>query len=248
MKLIVGLGNPGPQYEKTRHNAGFMAIDRLIARHAAGGIVRQRFSGACAECTIGEQKVLLLKPLRFMNCSGSSVAEAVGFFKLDLAADVLVLVDDYALPLGAIRLRSEGSAGGHNGLSDIQRAMATTAYNRLRIGIDAPPPGYDDPANWVLGRFTDAELGQLVAGLDQTVKAVELFVAEGITPAMNKFNQRFKQPTNNSAQNASGPSQNPTGGSASGGSSHSGGQTSGGSSANIIPPKSAPGVPPKAGG
>jgi len=199
MKLIVGLGNPGPQYDKTRHNAGFMAIDHLVAKHASGAIVRQRFSGACTEFTIGEQKVLLLKPLRFMNCSGSAVLEAVGFFKLDLAADVLVLVDDYSLPLGSLRIRNEGSAGGHNGLSDIQRALGTTTYNRLRIGISAPPPEYDDPANWVLGKFTEAELAALKPGLDTVSKAAECFINDGLTVAMNKFNKRVVAPGQSSA-------------------------------------------------
>ena len=203
MKLIVGLGNPGPQHDRTRHNAGFMAIDQLAAKHAFGAIVRQRFGGATTEFTLGEHKVLLLKPLRFMNCSGSAVAEAVGFFKLDLAADVLVLVDDYSLPLGALRIRNEGSAGGHNGLTDIQRALATTAYNRLRIGISAPPPEYDDPANWVLGKFTDAELSALKPGLGTVSKAVECFINEGLTVAMNKFNKRVVAPGPSSAPAAS---------------------------------------------
>ena len=194
MKLIVGLGNPGSQYDKTRHNAGFMAIDHLAAKHASGAIVRQRFSGATTEFMLGEQKVLLLKPLRFMNCSGSAVAEAVSFFKLDLAADVLVMVDDYSLPLGALRIRNEGSAGGHNGLTDIQRALGTAVYNRLRIGISAPPPEYDDPANWVLGKFTDVELAMLRSGLDTVIKAVDCFINDGLTVAMNKFNKRVVAP------------------------------------------------------
>ena len=192
MKLIVGLGNPGPQYERTRHNAGFLALDRVIARHARGaaGLPRQRFSGEAAEVSIGNERALLLKPMRFMNCSGSSVGEAANFFKLDPAADILVLVDDYALPLGHLRIRAEGSPGGHNGLTDIQRALGTPVYPRLRIGIDPPPAEYDDPANWVLGRFTDEQLKALGPGLDQAADAVDVFVTQGLTKAMNAFNKK----------------------------------------------------------
>lgn len=194
MKLIVGLGNPGSQYERTRHNVGFMALDAFAAKHAPAAIVRQRFSGALTECTIGSEKVLLLKPLRFMNASGTSIAEACNFYKLSAQTDLLVIVDDYALSIGALRIRTEGSAGGHNGLSDTQRALATPAYPRLRIGIDAPPPGYSDPAEWVLGRFTDDDIFKLKPVLLSVIKACETFIAEGATAAMNKFNQRG--PTN----------------------------------------------------
>ncbi len=194
MKLIVGLGNPGPQYERTRHNAGFLALDRVIARHARGaaGLPRQRFSGECTEVTIGSERTLLLKPMRFMNCSGSAVSEAVNFFKLDPAADLLVLVDDYALPLGHLRVRAEGSPGGHNGLSDIQRALGTAVYPRLRIGIDGPPPGFEDPADWVLGRFTDEQLKTISPALDQTADAVDVFVTQGLTKVMNQFNKKVE--------------------------------------------------------
>jgi len=196
MKLIVGLGNPGTEYERTRHNAGFLAADRLARRHASRQVsgVRQRFGGQTVEWSLGQEKVLVLKPMRFMNCSGGAVAEAVRFYKLSPQQDLLVLVDDYALPLGAIRLRAEGSAGGHNGLSDIERALGTTEYPRLRIGIDAPPPGYDDPADWVLGRFTEAELKAVDPVLDRVADACDCFVSRGLTPAMNQFNARPKPP------------------------------------------------------
>lgn len=201
MKLIVGLGNPGSSYERTRHNAGFMALDRVAARHARGGgggggaggvLPRQRFSGEVMETPINGERTVLLKPLRFMNCSGSSVAEAVNFYKLNPAADLLVLVDDYALPLGALRVRAEGSPGGHNGLSDIQRALGTSAYPRLRIGVDPPPPEFNDPADWVLGRFSDREAQALAPALERAVDAVEMFIAHGLERAMNTFNARPK--------------------------------------------------------
>ncbi len=194
MKLIVGLGNPGSQYERTRHNAGFLGVDALLRRSktASGASVRQRFGGEVTEIPMAGDRCVLLKPMRFMNCSGSSVSEALSFYKLNPASDVLVLVDDYALPLGQIRIRGEGSAGGHNGLSDIQRALGSQAYPRLRIGIDPPPAGYDDPASWVLGKFTDAEMRDLATALERVCDAVECFVREGTTGAMNKFNTKPK--------------------------------------------------------
>jgi len=192
MKLIVGLGNPGSDYAKTRHNAGFLAVDRLLARHGAG-LARQKFSGELHDVVINGERALVLRPMRFMNCSGTSVAEAVGFHKLSPAEDLLVLVDDYALALGQLRLRGEGSAGGHNGLSDIQRALGTTVYPRLRIGIDPPPATYGDPADWVLGRFSEEQLANLAPALDKVVEAVGVFVSEGLTTAMNRFNGRGPQ-------------------------------------------------------
>lgn len=203
MKLIVGLGNPGTQYERTRHNAGFLAVDRL-ARVSGGTMgTRQRFGGEAQEATLAGQRCVLLKPMRFMNCSGSSVAEALSFYKLDAVSDLLVLVDDYALPLGGIRIRAEGSNGGHNGLGDIQRALGSTVYPRLRIGIDPPPAGYDDPADWVLGRFTEEQLRDFLPTLDRVAKAVECFITGGVTDAMNKFNtkpQQAKAPASPKAQ------------------------------------------------
>lgn len=195
MKLIVGLGNPGSQYEKTRHNAGFMAVDRAVAKLAASAGVRQRFGGEYVEGDIAGEKVAFLKPMRFMNCSGAGVGECVGFYKLSPASDVLVLVDDYALPLGAIRIRAEGSSGGHNGLSDIERVLGTQAYPRLRIGIDPPAQGYSNPADWVLGRFTDEQIKSLSPCLDRVVQAVHTFVTAGVSRAMNAFNTKVQQGT-----------------------------------------------------
>src|SRR5262245_41054831 len=123
MKLIVGLGNPGPQYAKTRHNAGFMAVDRVYARHGGGQPVKSRFQAATAEATIGGEKCMLLKPTTFMNRSGQSVAEALRFFKLDPAADLLVVVDEVYLPTGTIRMRPGGGTSGHNGMENIQQLL-----------------------------------------------------------------------------------------------------------------------------
>ena len=193
MKLIVGLGNPGPQYERTRHNAGFMVVDRLARRHLPTETPKGRFGGVVIEGPIRGERCVLLKPTTYMNRSGAAVAQAIGFYKLDPAGDVLVLVDDVALPCGTIRLRQSGSAGGHNGLSDIQRALGTEAYPRCRIGVDATP-AYMDQADYVLGRFTPEQWAAVEPALEKAADAAEVFVTEGITPAMNRFNTKPPPP------------------------------------------------------
>lgn len=201
MKLIVGLGNPGSEYASTRHNAGFMALDRVAERAAPGGLPRSKFNSLLLEGQLAGDRVLLLKPLTYMNRSGAAVAETLNFYKLSPKDDLLVLVDEYQLPLGSLRIRPGGSPGGHNGLTDIERALGTQEYPRLRIGIDPPPPGYDDPAAWVLGRFTTEQQQTLRPALNRIVDAVELFVQKGVSAAMNKFNTR---------ENSSTPAPKPT--------------------------------------
>ena len=122
MKLVVGLGNPGMQYNNTRHNAGFMVVDALATKFAVGQIARSRFGSVTLDAHIGGEKVLLIKPTNFMNRSGQAIGEALRFFKLDPEDDLLVLVDDIALPVGSIRVRKSGGAGGHNGLNEDRRA------------------------------------------------------------------------------------------------------------------------------
>ena len=202
MKLIVGLGNPGSQYERTRHNAGFMAGDRIARRHFSGETPKGRFQGAVVEGPVGGERCVLLKPTTYMNRSGASVAQAANFYKIDVSADLLVLVDDLALPLGAIRLRASGSAGGHNGLTDIQRALGTEAYPRCRIGIDARP-AFMDQADYVLGRLTAEEMAVIDPALDRAADAAEVFIREGIAPAMNKFNVASPKPPRPSAPGGS---------------------------------------------
>lgn len=201
MKLIVGLGNPGAQYERTRHNAGFMAVDRLIARHASREIPRSRFGGMAVEARLPftsfaseagvagaqpDDRCLLLKPLTYMNRSGQSVAEAVRFYKLNPAFDLLVIVDDIALACGSIRLRPDGGAGGHNGLTDIERCLGTTTYGRCRIGID--PPGVIPQADYVLGTFTQEQFPKVQQSIDKAADAAEAWFKRGMTQAMNVFN------------------------------------------------------------
>jgi peptidyl-tRNA hydrolase, PTH1 family len=187
MKLIVGLGNPGTQYEKTRHNAGFMAIDRLIGQFARSVSPRQKFGGEVVETEVQGERCLLLKPMRFMNCSGSSVQEAAGFYKVAVG-DILVMHDDTAFPVGTVKVRGEGGHGGHNGLRDIDRALGTQAYARVRIGVEAKPPEYTDLADWVLSRFSGEELKRLEPGLDRAAEGAMLFAKFGLAKAMNVVN------------------------------------------------------------
>jgi PTH1 family peptidyl-tRNA hydrolase len=207
MKLIVGLGNPGSQYERTRHNVGFMAVDMLARKRGSGGgggnfrIAHESFvSDVMLEGTggaggaRGQEKIVLLKPQTYMNLSGRAVASAVQFYKLNLE-DLLVVVDDVALPVGTIRLRASGSAGGHNGLKDIERAVASLAisagktaqdYSRLRIGVD--PPGILPQREYVLTPFTSEQRPKLESALKAAVDAMEVWATEGIVAAMNRFN------------------------------------------------------------
>ncbi len=197
MKLIVGLGNPGKEYDRTRHNAGYLVIDRLIQRHSAGAPVRAKFNAATVEAKLagpaGPEPCLFLKPTTYMNNSGQSVAEAARFYKLDPALDIMVIVDDVAIPSGSIRIRPGGGAGGHNGLSDITRLLGTDAYPRCRIGIDATPQ-YMDQADYVLGRFTDDQWALVGPSIDRAADAVETFVKSGLDAAMNKYNAPDKPP------------------------------------------------------
>ncbi|MFM9996479.1 MAG: aminoacyl-tRNA hydrolase [Phycisphaerales bacterium] len=189
MKLIVGLGNPGRSYERTRHNAGYVAVDRLIDRHAKGATPRGRFNAAVVEASIAGTPCLLMKPTTYMNRSGAAVAEAVGFYKLDPTADLFVIVDDVALPAGALRIRPGGGAGGHNGLSDLQRALGTELYPRCRVGIGASPE-YMDQADHVLGKFNDWEWAAVEPAIVKAADAAEEFVTRGIDACMNRFNVR----------------------------------------------------------
>jgi len=181
MKLIVGLGNPGPEYAKTRHNAGFMAVERLANRHRITG-VKHKFHAGVLEGRIADHKTLLMQPMTYMNRSGLSVGEAMTFYKLD-PADLLVLVDEAALDLGAIRLRAAGSPGGHNGLADIQRVLATPAYPRLRIGVG--PQGRAPRKDFVLARFTDDQLADLAPVLEVTRVDTLVEIYQTLDEALN---------------------------------------------------------------
>lgn len=198
MRLVIGLGNPGREYVGTRHNVGFDAVDDLARRlgwvsNASDFDRRARssfdalvFAGVVNRVSGEPEKVLLIKPTTFMNLSGRTVQGAMAFHKLS-PADIMVVLDDHALPCGKIRIRAGGSDGGHNGLKDIARALGTTDYPRLRIGIDAPPdrvPGRD----YVLGRFTDEQRKLLNPAIGRATGAIVTWIDTGLTEAMNRFN------------------------------------------------------------
>ena len=184
MKLIVGLGNPGPEYAHTRHNAGFMAVEKLANRHAITG-VKSKFHAGVLGGRIAGEKVLLMQPTTYMNRSGLAVGEALAFYKLE-PADLIVLVDDLALDCGQLRLRATGSAGGHNGLSDTERRLGTRDYPRLRIGID--PRGRVPQVDYVLGKFTPDQLDRLDPALYRACDCVEAWLTDGIERAMTMYN------------------------------------------------------------
>ncbi len=193
MKLIVGLGNPGLQYNNTRHNAGFMVVDALADKFAMGQIARSRFNSVTLDANINGEKCLLIKPTSFMNRSGQSVGEALRFFKLDPQDDLLVIVDDIALPVGSIRIRKSGGAGGHNGLSDIDRVLGGASYPRIRIGVGEVPRVMNQ-ADWVLSKFMSEEMDKVNESLQKASNAIEHIFDHDITSAMNTFNEKLVKP------------------------------------------------------
>lgn len=185
MKLIVGLGNPGRKYDGTRHNVGFEVLDRLAQRFGDGA-TKEKFEGRVQEAKIGSERALLLWPQTFMNRSGESVRAAFEFYKLELA-ELLVICDDFNLPLGKLRFRREGSAGGQNGLDDIIRQLGSGTFGRLRLGIGPVPEAWDR-ADFVLGRFEAAERDTIEAAIAEAAIGVECWVSDGAQVAMNRFN------------------------------------------------------------
>ena len=185
MKIIVGLGNPGLQYRNTRHNVGFMVADRL-AEQWATSFSQQKHGGLLAAAHWAGGPVLVVKPLTYMNNSGQCVAEVVRY-KNATPEDLIVIMDDVDLPLGKLRLRTEGSAGGHNGLKSIVQHLGTENFSRLRLGVGSCAEGVD-LANYVLGSFFREEMEQRDQMISRAVEAVESALAKGVAQAMNEFN------------------------------------------------------------
>lgn len=193
MKLVVGLGNPGREYAGTRHNIGFDVVDEVATRLGwlakpadFERLAKAKFEGLLYDGILGDNKLILLKPMTYMNVSGRSVLAAMQFYQL-APADVLVVLDDLALAVGQIRLRGDGSSGGHNGLKDIERMLGTQAYPRLRIGIDPKPPRIPQ-ADYVLGKFTDDQRKVLEKTLPKAAGCIVTWADKGLVPAMNQFN------------------------------------------------------------
>lgn len=198
MRLIVGLGNPGREYAGTRHNVGFDALDVFAYRTRILGspadfdrVARTKFDGLAVDGGVAipagsTEKVLLLKPTTYMNLSGRAVQAAMAFYQLG-PADVMIVLDDVALPCGKLRVRPGGSSGGHNGLKDVARALGTEQYPRLRIGVDPPPPRVPQ-RDWVLGRFSEDQRAGVNAALDRAADALLTWIGQDINAAMTRFN------------------------------------------------------------
>ena len=191
MYIIAGLGNPGVQYDRTRHNMGFDVIDRLVIRNRIPQGT-SRFHSMVGSGIIGGEKVLLMKPLTYMNLSGTAVAEAVHFYKLDPATQLLVISDDIDLEPGRLRIRKQGSAGGQNGLKHIIKCLGTDEFARIRVGTGQKPEGWD-LADWVLSRFSGDDRAKVDEALDRAALAAECWVSEGADAAMNRYNASDKK-------------------------------------------------------
>jgi peptidyl-tRNA hydrolase, PTH1 family len=191
MALIVGLGNPGSKYDRTRHNIGFDCLNRLHASMGSPSL-QAKFEGQFAKGRIGQRDVCLVWPLTFMNCSGRCVSQFARFYKVELE-NILVICDDLSLPLGKLRIRKSGSSGGQKGLKDIIQSLGTQDVTRLRIGID-PTPAHWDTADYVLSKFSASERAIVDEGLFRANEAIAIWLKEGVDSAMNIFNRESKPP------------------------------------------------------
>ena len=184
--LVVGLGNIGDQYEGTRHNVGFQVVDELAER-AGLPVQKLKYRALTNTAQVGGEKVLLMKPVTFMNLSGEAVRPAADFYKIS-PDHVLVLSDDVALPVGKLRVRRGGSAGGHNGLKDLIRHLGTDQFPRIKIGVgEKPHPDYD-MADWVLGKFQGEDKKIIDQAVKRAADAVELLLSQGVDKAMSRYN------------------------------------------------------------
>jgi peptidyl-tRNA hydrolase, PTH1 family len=191
LKLIVGLGNPGQEYRDTRHNVGFMVADALVDRWRVRDQWREKFDALLIKTMVRDEPVIVVKPLTFMNLSGQAVAGLAGFYKIE-PADVFVVTDDVALPLGRLRARREGGAGGHNGLKSIIQSLGMQAFPRMRVGVGRGD-NRRDLADHVLGRFDADERDTVSAAVLRAADATEMFLSDGIERVMNAFNAAEKE-------------------------------------------------------
>ena len=187
MFLIAGLGNPGKEYENTRHNAGFMVLDALADKLGAD-ISEKKHKALCGKAVIGGQKVILLKPQTYMNSSGESIRAAADYYKVD-PEDILVVYDDISLAPGQLRIRAKGSAGGHNGIKSIIAHLGTQEFPRVRVGVGEKPPRMD-LADYVLGHFTDEDWKTMGERLETAGEIIKSFCLAGIDITMNQYNKK----------------------------------------------------------
>jgi PTH1 family peptidyl-tRNA hydrolase len=185
LKLIVGLGNPDQEYLETRHNVGFKVAEEVARRHRAAFRSSSKWDAMTARARDFGDDVLIVKPTTFMNASGWAVRDLAAYYKV-ASADLLIIVDDADLPLGKLRMRERGSAGGHNGLKSIIQELGTDDFPRLRLGVGRQP---GELRNHVLGRFAEEERGEIESAVKKAADAAEMFVTDGIIKSMNTFNK-----------------------------------------------------------
>ena len=184
--LVVGLGNPGEKYENTRHNVGFLTVDELAGRLDIP-VQKLKYRALTNTARLGGAPVLLMKPVTYMNLSGEAVGQAAAFYKIP-PERVLVISDDVSLPLGKLRIRKSGSAGGHNGLKNIIQHLGTDAFPRVKIGVGQKPHPDYDMADWVLSKFTGEDKKVIAQAVERAADAVACYIQEGPDRAMGKFN------------------------------------------------------------
>lgn len=185
--IVAGLGNPGAEYERTRHNAGFMALDR-IAEKAGARVDRVKFHALVGEATLGGVRLLLMKPTTYMNNSGLAIGEAAAFYKIP-PENVIVLADEISFDPGLFRIRRKGSAGGHNGLKSIIASLGSEDFPRIKIGVGKKPTPEYDLATWVLSKMPEADLALMRSRLDDVTASVELILAGKTDDAMSKYSK-----------------------------------------------------------
>ena len=191
MYIIAGLGNPGKEYENTRHNTGFSVID-VIAEKNGISVLEKKHKALIGKGYIDGRKVILAKPMTYMNLSGESLRELVDYYKIDEKNELIVIYDDISMDVGQLRIRKKGSAGGHNGIKNIIARMGHDTFLRIKVGVGEKPRGYD-LADYVLGRFSKAEREVMEEGYQNAVKATALIVQGEIDQAMNEFNKKKKE-------------------------------------------------------
>ena len=192
MTVIVGLGNPGDTYKGTRHNVGFETISKLAYDHNIKMRNYKRFRAELGEGTIARQRVLLVRPLTYMNLSGEAVRAILQFYKLS-PTEIVVIYDDVSLPVGDIRVRERGGSNGQKGMINIIAQLNTEEFTRIRIGVGDKPPGWT-LSDYVLSRFLKEEFDDMIKGITSAGDAVEIILKEGVINAMNKFNKRIAKP------------------------------------------------------
>ena len=192
MKIIIGLGNPGKEYAATRHNMGFMAIDRLADKYGID-IIDLKHKGMCGKGMIEGEKVMLVKPQTYMNNSGECVRELMDYYKTE-SEDIIIIYDDIDLDPGQLRIRKSGTAGSHNGMKSVITHMGTQIFPRVRIGVGAKPDGWD-LADYVLSRITPEADKEIVKGIETAGEAVVSILSKGIDEAMNIYNRHIEETT-----------------------------------------------------